>query len=266
MAEALAGPAPASAPLQKLDAAVIAPRPARRYRAAAFQVYVLCAAVAFVTLAVIAHSVAYFPIDLAITHAVQSYHGAAFDRLMYGISWTGFMPQVDVLAAVAILLLFGVGLKWEAVAALFATAGVGVGTLVKLVVYRPRPSADVVHVLKQLPSSGFPSGHVLEATAFCGFLAFLGYSLLKPGLLRSTLLVAVGAFILLMGLSRIYEGQHWFSDVMGAYLFGSLWLALTIKVYRWGKPRFFVHQPVAPDIPAAPVAPAAPAATAAPAA
>jgi len=251
VAEALAKSTKKGDPLQKLDAAVIAPRPSRRYRAAAFQVYVLFAAAVFVALAVLAHTVAYFPIDLTITRALQSYHGATFDRLMYWISWIGFMPQVDVLGALTILLLFGAGLRWEAVVALFATAGVGVGTLVKLVVLRPRPSADLVHVLSQLPSSGFPSGHVLEATAFCGFLAFLGYSLLKPGVLRSTLLVVFGMLILLMGLSRIYEGQHWFSDVMGAYLFGSLWLALTIKLYRWGKPRFFAHQPVAPETPAA---------------
>jgi len=257
MAEALAKPAVPGDPLQKLDAAVIAPRPARRYRAAAFQIYVLFAAAVFVALAVIARTVAYFPIDLTITRAVQSYHGPTFDHLMYVISWIGFMPQVDVAAALAIVLLFGAGLRWEAVVALFAAAGVGIGTLVKLVVYRPRPSADLVHVLKQLPSAGFPSGHVLEATAFCGFLTFLGYSLLKPGALRGMVLIAFGAFILLMGLSRIYEGAHWFSDVMGAYLFGSLWLALTIKVYRWGKPRFFAHQPMAPEIPAAPAAPAA---------
>jgi membrane-associated phospholipid phosphatase len=251
MAKALAKLAQQGDRLQKLDAAVIAPRHARHYRAAAFQIYVLVAAAAFVTLGVVAHTVAYFPIDLTITRAVQSFHGAAFDRLMYWISWLGFMPQVDVVAALTILLLFGAGLRWEAVVALFASAGVGVGTLVKLVVYRPRPSADLVHVLSQLPSSGFPSGHVLEATAFCGFTAFLGYSLLKPGALRIALLVVLGVFILLMGLSRIYQGHHWFSDVMGAYLFGSLWLALTIKLYRWGKPRFFAHQPVAPAIPAA---------------
>ena len=256
MAEALTKPVGQGDPLQKLDAAVIAPRPTRRYRAAAFQVYVLFAAVVFVGLAVLAHFVAYVPIDITITRAVQSYHGVVFDRLMYWVSWIGFMPQVDVAAGLVVLALFGIGLRWESVAALFAAAGVGIGTLVKLVVYRPRPSADLVHVLNQLPSSGFPSGHVLEATTFCGFLGFLGYALLKPGALRGALLVAFGMFILLMGLSRIYEGQHWFSDVMGAYLFGSLWLALTIKLYRWGKPRFFAHQPVAPETPAAPATPA----------
>jgi membrane-associated phospholipid phosphatase len=65
------------------------------------------------------------------------------------------------------------------------------------------------------------------------------------------LLVALSLLIALMGPSRIYLGQHWFSDVMGAYLFGSLWLALTIRFYRWGKRRYFVHQPVAPAAPAA---------------
>ena len=58
---------------QQLDDAVIAPRPTRRYRAAAFQAYVLSAAVVFVVLAVVAHSVAYFSMDLTITKAVQSY-------------------------------------------------------------------------------------------------------------------------------------------------------------------------------------------------
>src|SRR5580765_5406432 len=101
-----------SDPLQKLDAAVIAPRPTRRFRAAAFQAYVLGASAVFIVLAVVAHFVAYFPIDLVVTHAVQSYHGVAFDRLMYGLSWLGFMPQVDILAAVTIALLFAVGLKW----------------------------------------------------------------------------------------------------------------------------------------------------------
>jgi membrane-associated phospholipid phosphatase len=246
-------------PLQKLDEAVIAPKPTRRYRARAFQAYVLIASVVFVALAVVAHSVAYFPIDLTITRALQAYHGSAFGGLMYGLSWLGFMPQVDVLAVLAIAALFIAGLRWESVVALFSAGSVGVGTLVKLVVYRPRPSADLVRVFHDLPSSGFPSGHVLEFTAFGGFLAFLAYTLLKPSWGRSALLAGSALLILLMGVSRIYQGQHWFSDVMGAYLLGSLWLALTIRIYRWGKPRFFASQPVAPDTPAAPAAPATPA-------
>src|SRR5438093_814383 len=53
----------------------------------------------------------------------------------------------------------------------------------------------------------------------------------------------------LTGPSRIYAGEHWASDVAGSYLLGSVWLLLAITLYRWGKPRFFVTQPVAAEPP-----------------
>jgi undecaprenyl-diphosphatase len=241
---------PEKGPLRKIDEAVIAPRRTRRYRAAAFQTYVFVAAAVFVTLAAVAHWVAYFPFDLRITLALQAYHGDLFARAMYAISWLGFMPQVWVICLLTAGLILAFGLRWEALMCLYAEAGVIVGSLVKLIVTRPRPSADLVHVFAQLPSSGFPSGHVLEFTCFCGYLIFLNYTLVKPSLGRSIVMAALLALIVLMGPSRIYQGQHWFSDVMGAYLLGSLWLAGTIKLYRWGKRKFFVRQPVAPEVPA----------------
>jgi undecaprenyl-diphosphatase len=243
----MAQAAPVAQVRRQVNAKAIAPPRARRYRAALFQGYVLAAAVAFVTLAVVAHTVAYFPIDLTITRALQAYHGVWFARLMFWVSWIGFMPQVQALVLSVAGLLFVFGLRWEALVTLFAACGALLGAVVKLVVYRPRPSANLIHVFQQLPSSGFPSGHVIEFTTFGGFLAFLAYTLLKQSVGRTVVLSALGVWTLLMGLSRIYQGQHWFSDVMGAYLFGSLWLILGIRIYRWGKPRFFVHQPVAPN-------------------
>jgi membrane-associated phospholipid phosphatase len=243
---------PKKAPLKKLDAAIIAARPARRHRGAAFQGYVLIASVVFVGLAVAARNIPYFSIDLTITRAVQSYHGVVFDRLMFGMSWLGFYPQALILRVLLVVLLFFAGLRWEAVGTLFAAGAAGVSTLVKLLVDRPRPSLDLVNVIREISTSGFPSGHVLTFTALCGFLAFLAYTLLKPSWGRTALLVAVFLLVILMGLSRIYQGHHWFSDVMGGYLLGSLWLALTIMLYRWGKHRFFTHQPVAPEIPTTP--------------
>ena len=242
-------PRPEPGPLRKIDEAVIAPRRTRRYRAASFQTYVVISAIAFLVLAVVAHTVAYFPIDLRVTRAVQAYHGQSFAQLMFVVSWLGFPPQVFVICLVTAAAILACGLRWEALVCLFAEAGVIIGTLVKLVVVRPRPTANLVHVFAQLHSSAFPSGHVLEFTCFGGFLGFLTFTLTKSSLARSTVMLALGLLILLMGLSRIYQGQHWFSDVCGAYLLGSLWLALSIKLYRWGKPRFFVRQPVAPEVP-----------------
>ncbi len=239
----------ADAALEKLDAAVIAPKPTRRHRAYLFQIYALVASGAFIALAVAASIVPYFKIDLSITQALQSYKGSAFAALMYGVSWIGFSPQTSIFGGLTILVLLFAGFRWEAVAAIFAACGVGLGSLIKLIVVRPRPSSDLINVIADLTSKSFPSGHVVMITTFGGFLAFLVFTLLKPSWGRTALLFVFGFLIVLMGPSRIYLGQHWFSDVMGAYLLGSLWLALTIWFYRWGKPRFFTHQPVAPEAP-----------------
>jgi len=79
---------------------------------------------------------------------------------------------------------------------------------------------------------------------------FLSYTLLKERVVwRSTLLIVLAFFVATIGVSRIYLGAHWFSDVLGAYLLGSLWLGACVMIYRWGKPRFFTHQPAAPEKP-----------------
>jgi undecaprenyl-diphosphatase len=106
----------------------------------------------------------------------------------------------------------------------------------------------LVDVFAVLNSYSFPSAHVMFYTILFGFVFYLTYTVLKSSWLRSGLLGLFGVFILLVGVSRIYLGQHWASDVLGAYLLGGLILAGVIFLYQWGKSRFFVRQPVAsPD-------------------
>ena len=234
---------------RKVDEAAIAPRHARRYRAALFQIYVLLAAGAFVALAVAAHFTPYFPVDLTVTRALQREHGPVLEALMRGLSWMGWNPQAALLVAMVLSTLLLVGLRWEAVVGVLAGFGTVVGSLIKLAVYRPRPSPDLVQVFGPLATTSFPSGHVILATAFYGYVAFLLYTLLKHTWYRVAGLTLLALIVLLMGPSRIYLGQHWFSDVMGAYVLGSLWLTLSIRVYRWGKPKFFTTQPAAREEP-----------------
>lgn len=234
--------------VQQAVAAETAPRPARRYRAYIFQGYVILAVIVFGVLAFLARTVAYFSFDVVITHELQAYRAAWFDSLMRGVSWIGFGPQVVEVAAIFVLLLAAIGLRWEALVALLAGAASEAANFVaKLVVHRPRPTADLVHVLQEVKGYSFPSGHVMFYTAFFGFLWFLTYSLLKHSWRRSVLLFLFISLVVLVGPSRIYEGEHWASDVFGAYLLGSLTLLAAIAFYRWGKSRFFVRQPVAPD-------------------
>ncbi len=215
----------------------------RRWRARFFQGYLLLAVLGFAVLLALAFSVPYFSFDLAITRGVQRFDPRWFDTLMHWVSWPGFAPQAVIVAGLICAGLYARGLRWEAVCAGLTGAGITVvGLLIKLMVNRPRPTPDLVAVVEQLNSFSFPSGHVLFYTTFFGFLLFIVFTLFRPSLRRALLLAALSAPIALIGLSRIELGQHWFSDVLAAYLLGSLWLALAIQVYGWGTPRFFVRR------------------------
>jgi membrane-associated phospholipid phosphatase len=237
--------------VQRENAAVadaIVAKPTRRYRAWVFQGYMIGAVVAFIILAVLAKTVAYFTFDISVAQIVQSFHPGWFDALMRTLTWIGFTPQAWIISVVVILFLFVSGLKWETVVTTVSLIGSSLLVAgLKILVDRPRPNATLVHVFTQLNTYSFPSGHVVFFTTFVGFLLFLAYILLKPSGWRTLLLVILGAMVVLIGPSRIYVGQHWASDVLAAYLLGSVWLSLSILIYRWGKPRYFVNQPVAKE-------------------
>ena len=226
-----------------------APAPVRRYRAILFQSALVMIAGAFAGLTFLIKTTPSLAIDLQITRAFQSINFPLFASLMSVISWPGFGPQSVIMTGLIILVIYALGLHWESVmaliAALFSTA---INILAKNLVQRPRPLASMVNVMDVLNSYSFPSGHVMVYLGFLGFIGFLVFSLMKPSMKRSLLLLLIGIPVVLVGISRIYLGQHWASDVLGSYLLGSLTLVATIMLYRWGKARFFVHQPVAAAI------------------
>ena len=232
-------------------AGAVVGKPWRRYRANLFIGYLIGATVFFLILAVLAKTVAYFTFDVTFTNAVQSFRPGWFDALMVALTWIGFGPQAYVITLAVLGFLFVSGLKWETVTSLLSVIGSSLlGLGIKVLIDRPRPGADLVIVLSQLSDFSFPSGHVLFFTVFFGFMIFLAFTLLKSSWWRTLLLSILGVMVSMIGMSRVYVGQHWASDVMAAYLLGSLWLTLTVLVYRWGKTRFFVHQPVAKETPA----------------
>jgi membrane-associated phospholipid phosphatase len=244
-------------PIEKItDAASQAARaesesaPVRRYRAVLFQVALVLVVGAFAVLTFLVKTMPFFAIDLQITRAIQLINFPSFAVLMNLVSWLGFGPQDIIITGLIILLIFGFGLRWEAVMALIAALfTTGINLLVKDLVQRPRPTSNLVNVFAKLPSYSFPSGHVMFYLGFFGFIWFLAFTLLKPSLKRGLLLVFFGILIVLIGVSRVYLGEHWASDVLGSYLLGSLTLVAIIQFYLWGKKRFFVHQPVAPAEP-----------------
>jgi membrane-associated phospholipid phosphatase len=224
-----------------------ASRPKREYRTLAFQVALVSAIGAFAVLTLMVSSTPLFALDLQITRALQKIDSPLFAFAMTLISWPGFLPQSVLIPVLVALILYVSGLHWEAVTALVAAfLPALVNLLVKELIRRPRPTEDLVDVIRILDSYSFPSGHVMLYIGFFGFLWFLAFTLLKRSWKRTLLLTLFGGLIVLVGISRIYLGQHWASDILGASLLGGLTLVFILQFYRWGKKRFFTGQPVSP--------------------
>ena len=98
----------------------------------------------------------------------------------------------------------------------------------KGVMHRPRPPVE--HALVAAAGASFPSGHSFVAFSLYGFIACFAMWHERKNLVRVTLgcLFLLCAF--LIGLSRIYLGVHWLSDVLAAYLLGTAWVATTLTI------------------------------------
>lgn len=107
--------------------------------------------------------------------------------------------------------------------ALTMIGGSALNVLLKHILHRQRPVFE--NPLLTLSSFGFPSGHTMGSTLLYGLLALLSFELTIRSRWRIALLLFACVFVLLIGLSRIYLGAHYLSDVTGAIAAGSAWLA-----------------------------------------
>ncbi len=118
-----------------------------------------------------------------------------------------------------------------------ASAG-GLFLLLTPLVARPRPTIQAgICVHDTYPYYSFPSGHVIHDVVASGFLLYISFTEPVRSWRYRWLLLPLQIFfaldLLLIGYSRVLEGDHWLFDVLGGYLVGALWLLLFIFLYRW---------------------------------
>jgi undecaprenyl-diphosphatase len=176
------------------------------------------------------------------TWATPFLHGIAspgLDFVMLRLTDIGSSLVIVPIFAVVIALLVR-GRRYGA--ALFLGLASG-GSLVlngtmKVLFERPRPQLDYARVL---PDYSFPSGHTMNALTFYVALALIVWSVFgrRTGLLALTMaaVLAIG-----VGISRIYLGYHYFTDVVGGILAGTAWLIVVGAAFRvrptwwsWGR-------------------------------
>jgi len=158
---------------------------------------------------------------------MQAHHGPAADQIFRALSALG-SPLVMITLAVGVAVFLVIskhGLLLEGWLLAFA-GGFLLNNVLKNAIRRPRPHAAA----GLYQSWSFPSGHAMVSLIAYGMLAYV-LILLGPRN-RRTQLAIVGCatlLVLAIGVSRLYLGAHYFSDVVGGYAAGMLWLSACIS-------------------------------------
>lgn len=109
----------------------------------------------------------------------------------------------------------------------------GLNIALKQIVQRPRPTE--YRIVNETGYS-FPSGHSMVSMAFYGFLIYLIYKYVKNKYLKIGLITFLSILIISIGISRIYLGVHYTSDVMAGFCISVSYLVLYVSsVSNWIK-------------------------------
>ena len=143
---------------------------------------------------------------------------------------------VVIMPILAIVVMVGLALHRRSWTPVTLITAAGAGSLLmtiagKQLLGRARPPlADAVPPFEY--SASFPSGHTLNATVIAGIVAYLLVVRQARLLSRVLTVMAAALFALTIGVSRVFLGHHWFTDVLAAWALGAGWLAVVITAHR----------------------------------
>jgi undecaprenyl-diphosphatase len=171
------------------------------------------------------------PFDIPITTFIQQFNWGPLVYAFGLINVTAGILQVVVgLGAVVVLFVVERRAGW-----LMAIGSISslLDNIIKLVISRQRPPADLVHILNPTTGFSYPSGHAVFFTWLAFMLAFALAPRVHPTY-RPILWIAAAIVIVLTCLARVWAGAHWPSDVLGGVLLGIGWSAFVLWLpERW---------------------------------
>jgi membrane-associated phospholipid phosphatase len=171
--------------------------------------------------------------DIPTAKAIQSIRIPGFTALMRFATAVGNDPWVPIQGVVAASWLVALNRRRDALFVLVTLLLRLPNIALKRMAGRPRPTAEFLRILSTHKDLGFPSGHAGGALIFFGFLAYLAWLRINNPILRRATIAKCAVAPPMIGLSRIYLGAHWPSDVLGGYAYGGMMLGLLIEGHQW---------------------------------
>jgi membrane-associated phospholipid phosphatase len=172
-------------------------------------------------------------LDHPVLDAAKSVRSPTLDVTATAYTDVGGTVGMPILALTATIVLALRRRSWTPVILIvIAAAGSLLMTIAgKQLIGRTRPAlTDAIPPYEH--SASFPSGHALNSVVIAGVVAYLVILRLKSPRSRLLTVILAAAFALTMGLSRVYLGHHWLTDVLAAWALGAAWLALVITAHR----------------------------------
>lgn len=158
-------------------------------------------------------------VDHRVIELFETLRTSGGDRVMLTASYIGSGRSVGVLAAAAVLIAL-VLRRWRDAALVVGSlvAGSAFFAAIKLLVRRPRPALEEARVVQG--GFSFPSGHATMAAVFYLTIAFVLVRAARRGWLRVAIAIAAIAMVLWIGISRVYLGVHYPSDIAAGAALG----------------------------------------------
>lgn len=161
-------------------------------------------------------------VDNAVYHFISSFQSLEITSIMLAITFFGSTVAVVVICLICIIIKRNMGILISLNVALMTICN----QIIKYYVARERPS--VLRLVVE-NSYSFPSAHAMVSLTLFGMIAYLLWDQYK---IASFLLIILIFFI---GVSRIYLGVHYASDVIGGYLFALAYLTTIIPILKYHK-------------------------------
>jgi membrane-associated phospholipid phosphatase len=164
---------------------------------------------------------------------MEQLRSPGLDSFVTGFTNIGGGIGMPILASILTAWLIWTSRTWRPLILIGGAAAVSTTatTLGKKLIGRNRPDhADAVPPYETSPS--FPSGHTLNSTVVIGLVVYLACLQVKHTLARIGMIAAGVVFIGAMGMSRVYLGHHWMTDVIIGWALGLAWVGIVILAHR----------------------------------
>ena len=169
--------------------------------------------------------------DASLTDSVTSARSPFLTTYFKFVTDVGDAMGYLIVFVVCTLLFYLMFKNWEYVVQISVVMILALSSnlLLKEIINRARPSAEHLVTVKTL---SYPSGHAMMAMAFYGFLIYLISNFKISRLLKYTIITLLVVLILSIGVSRIYLGVHYPSDIAGGYIAGFIWVVFCVMAFN----------------------------------